>query len=117
MPRCSRASAHSDIVEPLLDALDPVRDADVRLHCPDFRDFRYVVAWTGTHVFAYAFGMEGIDLRLPPAAAAEAIAAGGRAVDGLDAGWVHLPLFGRGGRLGTIAAWVQLALRFARDEG
>jgi len=105
-------SAHSDIVTPLLAALEPL--AGVEVHCPDRERFGYVIAAVAGRVFAFAAGMQGVALRLPPADAAAARTRGGSAVQGLDPEWTLLPLFGDGGFAGQLDEYARRAFAHAR---
>ena len=55
-------SAHSDIVEALTAALQPL--GDVQIFCPDSQQYRYVVASTRGIIIALAVGMNTIGFRL-----------------------------------------------------
>ena len=108
----SGLSAHSDIVTPLLAAVKPLPGVEV--HCSNRERFGYVIAWVAGRVFAFAAGMHGVALRLPPADAATARARGGSAVQGLGPEWVHLPLFGDGGFSAELNEYAQRAFAHAQ---
>ncbi|MCD6050224.1 MAG: hypothetical protein K0Q55_1627 [Verrucomicrobia bacterium] len=57
-------SAHSDICEPLDWARKEL--PGTRLYCPDWHSYRYVIAYTNNHIFAFTIGMNSIGVRLPP---------------------------------------------------
>lgn len=107
-------SAHSDIVTPLLAAVKPLPGVEV--HCSNRERFGYVIAWVAGRVFAFAAGMHGVALRLPPADAATARARGGSAVQGLGPEWVHLPLFGDGGFSAELNEYAQRAFAQAQAQ-
>src|SRR5882672_5691952 len=48
-------SAHSDVVEVLMKAVEPL--GDVQTFCPDPHEYRYVVVSTRNVVFGFARGM------------------------------------------------------------
>ena len=55
-------SAHSDIVEVLMKAVEPL--GDVQTFCPDPHEYRYVVVSTKNVVFGFAEGMTSVAFRL-----------------------------------------------------
>jgi hypothetical protein len=105
-------SAHSDIVTPLLAAVEPL--PGVEAHCANRERFGYVVAWVAGRVFAFAAGMQGVALRLPLAEAATARTRGGSAIEGLGPDWVQLPLFGDGGLSAELNDYAQRAFAYAQ---
>ena len=68
-------SAHSDIVDVLLEAVHPL--GDVQMFCPDAASYRYVLAWTNRIVFGFAAGMDTVAFRLDHRMKSRAIATGG----------------------------------------
>ena len=70
-------SAHSDIAQVLMDAVKPLDD--VQLFCPNWHDFRYVVASTKGVIFGFAIGMNTIAFRLDEKMKHRALLTGGTA--------------------------------------
>ena len=54
---------HSDIVEPLIKALE--KYSDVYVFCPDGANFKYCFWYVDNRIFAFAEGMQKISLKLP----------------------------------------------------
>ena|SRR5689334_9296173 len=79
-------SAHSDIVEALGAASEPL--GDVQVFCPDCRQYRYVVASTKGIIMALAVGMNTIGFRLDERMKARALASGGAACPECGNEWV-----------------------------
>jgi len=52
-------SAHSDIAQVLTDAVKPL--GEVQLYCPNWHNYRYVVASTKGVIFGFAIGMNTVD--------------------------------------------------------
>jgi len=84
-------SAHSDIVEALGAALEPL--GDVQTFCPDIREYRYVVASTRGVIIALAGGMDTIGFRLDERMKARALTSGGAAYPECGPQWVAFTLF------------------------
>jgi hypothetical protein len=97
-------SAHSDIVDVLLDAVQPL--GDVQLYCPDLAAYRYVIAATNAVVFGFAVGMSTVSFRFDERMTARALQTGGEAVPECGDEWVavvhHRP----------DAAWPAVDVRF-----
>jgi hypothetical protein len=79
-------SAHSDIVDVLLDAVQPL--GDVQLFCPDEAAYRYVLASTNRIVFGFAVGMGTVAFRLDERMRRRAVATGGVASPACGDDWV-----------------------------
>lgn len=79
-------SAHSDIVDVLLDAVHPL--GDVEMFCPDAAGYRYVVASTNGIVFGFAVGMHRVAFRLDARMKRRALATGGIAYPECGEDWV-----------------------------
>lgn len=79
-------SAHSDIAEVLQKAVKPLGDA--QLACPDWKNYRYVVASTGGVVFGVALGMDTVAFRLDERMRVRALATGGEAFPQCGPEWV-----------------------------
>src|SRR5690349_6997039 len=84
-------SAHSDIVEALSAALEPL--GDVQVFCPDYEQYRYVVASTKGIIIALAVGMNTIAFRLDERMKARALASGGVLYAECGKEWVSFTLF------------------------
>jgi hypothetical protein len=84
-------SAHSDVVEALGAALEPL--GDVQVFCPDPQQYRYVVASTKGIIIAFAAGMDTIGLRLDERMKARALASGGMPYPACGDQWVSFTLF------------------------
>jgi hypothetical protein len=84
-------SAHSDIVEALGAALEPL--GDVQVFCPDSEEYRYVVASTKGIIIALAVGMNTIAFRLDEHMRARALASGGLPYAECGKEWVSFTLF------------------------
>ncbi|MEQ1511628.1 MAG: hypothetical protein ABL934_02990 [Lysobacteraceae bacterium] len=103
-------SAHSDIAQPLCMAVHGFPGAAI--YCPDFDAYGYVVIYANERIFAFAEGMHGITLRLPPESAIAAIDAGATRSDVGDH-WYFFPLFGSAGFEASISDWIALAYTHA----
>ena len=68
-------SAHGDIAELLLTAVEPL--GDVQTFCPDPSSYRYVLVSTNGIAFGFAAGMHTLAVRLDPRMKARALATGG----------------------------------------
>jgi hypothetical protein len=106
-------SAHSDLAMPLFDAVRGLPDAET--WCADPERFGFVVAHTDGVVFAFAEGMHGLTLRLPPEASREAVAAGANAAQ-VGGDWWFFPLFVNARIDRHIEEWAERAYAYARQE-
>jgi hypothetical protein len=79
-------SAHSDITDVLLDAVQPL--GDVQLFCPDLARYRYVLASTSSVVFGFAVGMSVVAFRLDERMRGRAVRTGGVAYPECGEEWV-----------------------------
>ena len=79
-------SAHSDIVDVLMEAVHPL--GDVQMFCPDHARYRYVLASTGSVVFGFAVGTSTVAFRLDPRMRGRALATGGIACPECGEDWV-----------------------------
>ena len=84
-------SAHSDIVEALGAALEPL--GDVQVFCPDCQQYRYVVASTKGIIIALAVGMNTIAFRLDERMRSRALASGGVTFPECGPEWVSFTPF------------------------
>jgi hypothetical protein len=103
-------SAHSDVALPLCMALRDLPGA--ASYCPDIDAYGYVVAHTNGRIFAFAEGMHGLTLRLPPESVTAATGKGASPSTAGD-GWHFFPLFGAAGFEAGISAWIALAYSHA----
>lgn len=106
LSRLEGLSAHSDIAQPLCTAVQGFPGAAT--YCPDFDAYHYVVAYANERIFAFAEGMHGLTLWLPPRSRAEAMDAGATISDAGD-DWYFFPLFGAEGFERSIRGWIALA--------
>jgi hypothetical protein len=86
-----RLSAHSDVVEALGAALEPL--GDVQMFCPDIQQYRYVVASTKAIIIALAVGTDTLGFRLDDRMKARALASGGVPYAECGSQWVSFTLF------------------------
>jgi hypothetical protein len=103
-------SAHSDVALPLCMAVRELPGAAD--YCPDPQAYGYVVAYANERIFAFAEGMHGLTLRLPPESVATAIGAGATASD-LGDSWYFFRLFGTGSFEAGVFDWLSLACSHA----
>ena len=86
-------SAHSDIADVLLEAVHPL--GDVQVFCPDYAQYRYVLASTKRIVFGFAVGMDTVAFRLDERMKHRALGTGGITYPECGEEWVavvhHLP--------------------------
>ncbi len=79
-------SAHSDIVDVLAAAVKPL--GDVQLFCPDWQQYRYVVASTKGVIFGCALGMDTIAFRLDERLKTRALTTGASDYPACGQDWV-----------------------------
>jgi hypothetical protein len=96
-------SAHSDIVIALMNALRNLPNADT--YCPDYQNFGYVLAYTNAQIFAFAEGMHGVTLRLPPHSGLAAMNAGAMP-SAAGEHWYFFDLYGATGFEHCISDWI-----------
>lgn len=106
-------SAHSDIAEALMGALEPL--GDVQTFCPDCQQYRYVVAFTKGIVIALAVGMNTIGFRLDERMKARALASGGAPYAECGTQWVSFTLFRSDWPKVDIEFWARKAYVAARE--
>ena len=106
-------SAHSDIVEALGAALEPL--GDVQTFCPDIREYRYVVSSTKGIIIAFAAGMDTIGFRLDERMKARALASGGVAYPQCGPQWVAFTLFRSDWPKVDLEFWARKAYVAARE--
>jgi hypothetical protein len=108
-------SAHSDVAEALTVALKPL--GDVQVFCPDLRTYRYMVASTKRIIFAAAFGMTTIAVRLDERMAVRAVASGAVPYPECGQGWVSFTLFRDDWPKVDLEFWARKAYVAAREVG
>jgi hypothetical protein len=106
-------SAHSDVVEALGVALEPL--GDVLIFCPDIQQYRYVVASTKGIIIALAVGMNTIGFRLDERMKARALASGGVPYPQCGDQWVSFTLFRDDWPKIDIEFWARKAYVAARE--
>ena len=106
-------SAHSDIAEALMRALEPL--GDVQIFCPDWQQYRYVVASTKGIIIALAFGMNAMAFRLDERMRARALASGGVPCTECGKEWVSFALFRDDWPKIDVEFWVRKAYVAARE--
>ena len=106
-------SAHSDVVEALTVALQPL--GDVQIFCPDSQQYRYVVASTKGIIIALAVGMDTIGFRLDERMKARALASGGVPYVGCGKEWVSFTLFRDDWPKIDVEFWARKAYAAARE--
>jgi hypothetical protein len=85
--------------------------AGAQHYCPDFHSYAYVALHTaGKVIFAVAFGMRHIALRLPEGARAEAAADGAAPCPAIGEGWLS---FDKTADVARLAHWCERACRAA----
>jgi len=106
-------SAHSDVVEALGAALEPL--GDVQIFCPDIQQCRYVVASTMGIIIALAVGMNTVGFRLDERMKARALASGGMPYPQCGDQWVSFTLFRDDWPKIDIEFWARKAYVAARE--
>ena len=106
-------SAHSDIAEALSAALKPL--GDVQIFCPDWQQYRYVVASTKGIIIALAAGMNTTGFRLDERMKARALASGGVPYPECGDQWVSFTLFRDDWPKIDIEFWARKAYVAARE--
>jgi hypothetical protein len=106
-------SAHSDVAEALSAALEPL--GDVQIYCPDFQQYRYVVASTKGIIIALAVGMNTTGFRLDERMKARALASGGVPYAECGKEWVSFALFRDDWPKVDIEFWARKAYVAARE--
>lgn len=106
-------SAHSDIAEALMRALEPL--GDVQIFCPDPQQYRYVVASTKGVIMALAVGTNSIGFRLDERMKARALASGGIPYTECGKEWVSFTLFRNDWPKIDVEFWARKAYVAARE--
>jgi hypothetical protein len=106
-------SAHSDVASELVKAVVPL--PGVRVFCPDLAAYRFLAATVDDVIFAAAFGMAGIALRLDDAARAIALVdLDAKPLVGCGPEWVSCTLFRSDRPPIDLARWAGLAFSAAQ---
>ena len=107
-------SAHSDIVEVLMKAVEPL--GDVQTFCPDPHEYRYVVVSTKNVVFGFAEGMTSVAFRLDERLKQRALITGGVAYPACGPEWVQFVVFrGPDWPKVDLEFWARKAYVFVRE--
>jgi hypothetical protein len=104
-------SAHSDIASLLWGAVKDLQG--VKIYCADKDNFGYVVVCTNDVAFAFAEGMQGVTVRLPPADIEQLITRGAQARSTIGPEWGFLPLYVDGGFESELRILAHRALAYA----
>jgi hypothetical protein len=107
------SSAHSDIAEALMEALKPL--GDVQIFCPDWQEYRYVVASTKGIVIALALGMNMVAFRLDERMRERALTSGGLPLAECGKEWVSFTLFRDDWPKIDVEFWARKAYVAARE--
>jgi hypothetical protein len=107
-------SAHSDVADAMRTALRPL--GDVQLFCPDWGQYRYVIASTGGVAFACALGMNAIGMRLDERMRNRGVTCGTAPSPELGDGWVQFTLFRDDWPKIDREFWARKAYRAARTD-
>ena len=106
-------SAHSDVVEALMKAVEPL--GDLQTFCPDPHQFRYVVVSTRNVVFGFAAGMNTVAFRLDERFKHRALITGGVALQACGPEWVDFVIFRDDWPKVDLEFWARKAYVFVRE--
>lgn len=108
-------SAHSDIAQVLTEAVAPL--GDVQLYCPNWHDYRYVVASTKGVIFGFAIGMNTVAFRLDEKMKHRALLTGGLEYAECRAQWVEVVHQGQDSDWPAVDVrfWARKAYVYARE--
>ena len=107
------SSAHSDVVEALMQAIGPL--GDVQVFCPDPSKYRYVVVSAKGIIFGFAIGMDTIAFRLNTPFDQRALATGGKTIPELGDEWVSFIPFRDDWPEVDLLFWARKAYVYARE--
>ena len=107
------SSAHSDIREALVGAVEPL--GDVQTYCPNISEFRYIVASTNNIIFGFAQGMNMIAFRLDATFKSRAIETGGKDLSEVGPDWVFFIPYRDDWPAVDLAFWARKAYVIARE--
>lgn len=106
-------SAHSEIADALRLALKPL--GDVQIFCPDWRQYRYVIASTKGVIMAIAAAMDTLGFRLDERMRVRALASGGVPYPECGDQWVAFTLFRDDWPRIDVEFWARKAYVAARE--
>ena len=108
-------SAHSDVAQVLTDAVMPL--GDVQLYCPNWHDYRYVVASTKGVIFGFAIGMNTVAFRLDDTMKHRALQTGGVEYADCGAQWIAVVHHGQDSDWPAVDVpfWARKAYVYARE--
>jgi hypothetical protein len=107
-------SAHSDVVEELVKAVEPL--GNVQTFCPGPHEYRYVVVSTKNVVFGFARGMTSVAFRLDERLKKCALITGGVALPVCGPEWVDFVVFpGTDWPKVDLEFWARRAYVFVRE--
>jgi hypothetical protein len=106
-------SAHSDVADALSAACQSL--GDIKLFCPDWLQYRYVVASTRGVIMAFALGMNTIGFRLDERMKTRALASGGAPCPECGGDWVSFTLFRDDWPKADLEFWARKAYVAARE--
>lgn len=107
-------SAHGDIAEGLLKAVEPL--GDVQSYCPDTSEFLYLVVSTQGVIFGVAFGMRNIAFRLNPPLNDRAVITGGKVISELGEKWIEFEVGRDDWPEVDLKFWARKAYVYARES-
>ena len=105
-------SAHSDLLDVLVEAAAPL--GDVQLYSSDPANYGHVVVATRDVVFAVVYGMSRIGFRLDKTFKARALETGGLNATEAGPGWVTFELFRTSYPAVDLPFWARKAYLIAR---
>jgi hypothetical protein len=106
-------SAHSDLAAALQAALKPL--GDVQIFCPDWQQYRYVVASTKGVIMALAVGMNTVGFRLDERMKVRGLASGVVPYPECGDEWVSFTLFRDDWPKVDLEFWARKAYVAARE--
>ena len=107
------SSAHSDIREALVSAVEPL--GDVQTYCPNISEYKYIVVCTNNIIFGYAQGMNMIAFRLDATFKSRAIETGGKDLSEVGPDWVFFNPYRDDWPAVDLAFWARKAYVIARE--
>lgn len=105
-------SAHSDLVEVLVEAAAPL--GDVQLYSSDPANYGYVVLATQDVIFAAVYGMSQVGFRLDEAFKERALETGGVNATEVGPDWIEFELFRTNYPAVDLLFWARKAYLIAR---
>jgi hypothetical protein len=108
------ASAHSDVSDALIRAVEPL--GDVQAYSPNPARYRFLTASTRGVVFGFAVGMNSIGFRLNPVLKSRALATGAEACPQAGPDWVCFTLFRNDWPAFDLSFWARKAYARLRER-